>query len=152
MLVLVNPNDARAVRNSNNVAALYEQMVNQKHPMEATAKYLSADYIQHNPILADGAAALGEYFSQVIQQHPKVHVVVHKIIAVDDYVFAHVNFLNLLSDDPADTGVAGVDIYKFDENGKAIEHWDALQIVGTPANAAPWAGPNIPRVGPHEMF
>jgi hypothetical protein len=49
---------------------------------------------------------------------------VHRIIAVGDYVWAHVNFLNLFNDDPEDTGIAGVDIYKMDADGKAIEHWD----------------------------
>ena len=31
-----------------------------------------------------------------------------------------------------DTGIAGVDIYRFDEDGKAAEHWDALELVGDP--------------------
>ena len=58
-------------------------------------------------------------------------VVVHRIIAVGDYVWAHVNFLNLFNDDPEDTGIAGVDIYKMDADGKAIEHWDTLQSSAT---------------------
>jgi hypothetical protein len=32
-----------------------------------------------------------------------------------------VNFLNLLNDDPHDIGIAGVDIFKMDADGKAIE-------------------------------
>lgn len=152
MLVLVDANDARAVRNKDNVLALYDLMINQKKSEEATAKYLRPDYIQHNPLIAEGAAALGQYFGQVTREHERARVVVHKIIAVGDYVFAHVNFLNLLTDDPEDTGIAGVDIYKFDDEGLAIEHWDALQLVGNPANSAPWAAPNIPRANPHGMF
>ena len=76
----------------------------------------------------------------------------HKIIAVGDYVWAHVHFLNLFNDDPADTGVAGVDIYKMDPEGKAVEHWDALQFVGDPMNSAPMLGPSIPRANPNGMF
>ena len=72
--------------------------------------------------------------------------------AVGDYVFAHVNFVNLLTDDPKDTGVAGVDIYKMNTQGKAVEHWDALELVGDPKNSAPWVGPNIPRANPNGMF
>jgi predicted SnoaL-like aldol condensation-catalyzing enzyme len=152
MLVLVNPDDGRAVRNITNVLALYEQMINQKKSEEATAAFLRHDYIQHNPLIADGAVALGQYFGQVTRSHQRARVVVHKIIAVGDYVFAHVNFLNLLSDDPADTGIAGVDIYRFDENGKAAEHWDTLQLVGSPSNSAPWISPNIPRANLQGMF
>ena len=69
-----------------------------------------------------------------------------------DYVWAHVNFLNLFNDDPQDTGVAGVDLYKMDADGKAIEHWDVLQVVGDPKNAAPWLGPNVPPANPNGMF
>ena len=29
-------------------------------------------------------------------------------------------------------GIAGVDIYKMDADGRAIEHWDTLQFVGNP--------------------
>ena len=82
-----------------------------------------------------------------LHAHPGAHVVVHRIIAIGDYVFAHVNFVNLLTDDPNDTGIAGVDIYKMNAEGKAIEHWDA-EFVGDPKNSAPWVGWNIPRANP----
>ena len=152
MIVLVDPNDARAVRNKDNVLALYELMINQKKSEEATARLATPDYIQHNPLIADGALALGKYFGQVTREHERARVVVHRIIAVGDYVFAHVNFLNLLTDDPADTGIAGVDIYRMNADGLAVEHWDTLQPVGDPKNSAPWVAPNIPRANPHGMF
>jgi predicted SnoaL-like aldol condensation-catalyzing enzyme len=69
----------------------------------------------------------------------------HRIIAVGDYVWVHSNFLNIVNDDPSDTGIAGIDIFKMDADGRAIEHWEALQLVGTPENSAPWLEPNIPR-------
>lgn len=152
MIVLVDENDKRAVRNTDNVLALYDLMINQKKSEEATAKLVSPDYIQHNPLIADGAAALGRYFADVTRAHPRARVDVHKIIAVGDYVFAHVNFLNLLTDDPADTGIAGVDMYKMNADGLAVEHWDTLQLVGGPTNSAPWVAPNIPRTSSHGMF
>jgi predicted SnoaL-like aldol condensation-catalyzing enzyme len=58
----------------------------------------------------------------------------------------------LFNDDAADTGIAGVDIYKMDAEGKAVEHWDTLQLVGDPKNSAPMLGPNIPRANSHGMF
>ncbi len=152
MIVLVDTNDKRAVRNKDNVLALYDLMINKKKAEEATAKLVSPKYIQHNPLIADGAVALGQYFGEVTRAHPRARVEVHKIIAVDDYVFAHVNFLNLLTDDPEDTGIAGVDMYKMDADGLAVEHWDALQLVGSAANSAPWVAPNIPRTNPRGMF
>ena len=152
MLILVGPNDSRAIRNKDNVLALYDLMINKKQSEEATAKFVSPAYIQHNPLIADGSVALGKFFGQVTRERAKARVIVHRIIAVDDYVWAHVNFLNLFNDDPDDTGIAGVDIYRMDADGKAVEHWDTLQIVGDPKNSVPLIGPNIPRANPNGMF
>jgi predicted SnoaL-like aldol condensation-catalyzing enzyme len=152
MIELVDPNDSRAVRNKNNVLALYDQMINRKNSEEATARLVSPAYIQHNPLIADGSVALGKYFGQVTRERAKARVVVHRIIAVGDYVWAHVNFLNLFNDDPKDTGIAGVDIYRMDGDGKAIEHWDTLQFVGDPKNSAPWVAPNLARANSNGMF
>jgi predicted SnoaL-like aldol condensation-catalyzing enzyme len=103
-IVLVDPRDQQAVRNIDNVLTLYQMMINENKAEEGTAKFLTPDYIQHNPLIADGSASLGKYFAGVKTAHPNAHVVVHRIIAVGDYVFAHVNFVNLLTDDPNDAG------------------------------------------------
>jgi predicted SnoaL-like aldol condensation-catalyzing enzyme len=152
MITLVDPNNNRALRNKDNVLAWYDLMINRKKPEEAAAKFVDPAYVQHNPLIADGSDALGKYFGQVMRQRANARVVVHRIIAFGDYVWAHANFLNLFNDDPQDTGVAGVDIFRMDAEGKAIEHWDVLQLVGDPKNSAPWVAPNIPRANPNGMF
>jgi len=152
MVVLVDPNDRRAVRNTNNVLALYEQMINQKQSEAATATFVGPAYIQHNPLIPDGPVALGQFFGKVTRERARARVVVHRIIAVGEYVWVHLHFLNLFSDDPQDTGIAGVDIYRMDADGRAIEHWDTLQVVGDPKNSAPMVAPNIPRANPNGMF
>jgi len=105
MIEIIDTNDNRAVRNKNNVLALYEMMINTKKSEEGTVKYVSPAYIQHNPLIADGSVALGKFFAQVTRERAQARVVVHRIIAVGDYVWAHVNFLNLFNDDPNDTGI-----------------------------------------------
>jgi predicted SnoaL-like aldol condensation-catalyzing enzyme len=152
MIEIIDANDSRAVRNKNNVLALYDLMINKKKSEEGTAKFVSLVYIQHNPLIADGSLALGKFFAQITGERANARVVVHRIIATGDYVWAHVNFLNLFNDDPNDTGIAGVDIYRMDADGKAIEHWDTLQLVGYPSNSAPLIAPNIPRANPNGMF
>jgi len=152
MIELVNSNDSRAVRNKDNVLNFYDLVINKKRSEEFVGQFMTPGYIQHNPLIADGAEALGKFFGQITRERANARVVVDKIIAVGDYVFAHVNFLNLFNDDPEDTGIAGVDIYKMDAEGRAIEHWDTLQLVGDPKNSAPWLAPNIPRANSHGMF
>jgi predicted SnoaL-like aldol condensation-catalyzing enzyme len=152
MIEILDTNDSRAVRNKNNILELYDLMINTKRSEEGTAKHVRPGYIQHNPLIPDGSVALGQFFAKITRERARARVVVHKIIAVGDYVWAHVNFLNLFHDNPADTGIAGVDIYKMDAEGKAVEHWDTLQFVGEPENAAPMLGSNIPRANPNGMF
>ncbi len=136
MIVTVDPNDAKTVRNKDNVLALYEQMINQKQSAEAVSRYTVPDYVQHNPNVPDFAAGLVAAFGKTTRDRARFRVVVHRIIAVGDYVWAHVNFLNLFTDDPGDLGIAGVDIYKMNAEGQAVEHWDVLQPVPDATQAA----------------
>ena len=152
MIETININDSGAIRNKNNVLGFYDLVINQKKSEEFIGKFISPAYIQHNPLIANGPDALGEFFGQITKERAQARVVVHKIIAVGDYVWAHVNFLHLFNDDPQDTGIAEVDIYKMDADGRAIEHWDTLQFVGDQKNSAPWFAPNVPRSNPNGMF
>jgi len=152
MIELVDANDSRAVRNKNSVLGFYDLVINKKRSEESVARFVTTSYVQHNPIISDGAAALGQFFGKVTRERARARVEVHRIIAVGDYVWAHVKFLNLFNDDPRDTGIAGVDIYKMDADGKAVEHWDVLQVVGDPKNSAPWLASNIPQANAHGMF
>lgn len=152
MIVLINPDDRRAVRNKETLLGFYELAINNKKPEEAAAMYVAPGYIQHNPLIPDGSEALGRYFAQITTDFPRARVVVHRIIAVGDYVWAHVNFLNINNNDLEDPGIAGVDIWKMDDEGNALEHWDTLQPAGTPDDAAPWVAPGLPRANQNGMF
>jgi predicted SnoaL-like aldol condensation-catalyzing enzyme len=44
------------------------------------------DYIQHNPLIADGSATLGESFGHYTREHAQARVIVHPVIAAGDYV------------------------------------------------------------------
>lgn len=136
MIVIVDPNDERAVRNKDNILALYDQMINKKNSERAVSNFLVPGYIQHNPLVPDGADGLAGFFAKVTKDHANVRIVVHRVIAAGDYVWTHVNFINLFNDNPQDRGVAGVDIFKMNADSKAIEHWDVLQEVGDPQSAA----------------
>lgn len=105
MLKLVDSNDHRAVRNLNNIVDLHEVMINQRRPAEAVAQFLDPGYIQHDPLLTTGAEGLSSFFDNVLKDRPHARWVGHRVIAVDDYVWIHSNFLNLFNDDPDDTGI-----------------------------------------------
>jgi len=136
MKPLIISHDVKSKRNAEAVLAFYDEMINKKHAIQATEKYLVPDYIQHNPVIPTTAKALGELFNSVTGARKNLRVVVHHIIAGGDWVWAHVNFVNLYNDDLNDRGVAGVDIYRFNVDGKMVEHWDVLQEVPDPVKAA----------------
>ena len=130
----IHANDEQSKRNVETVLALYDEMINQHSSVEAVKKYLRPDYIQHNPLIQTGAEALGKFFEQVATAFPRLRVVVHNVIAVDNYVWAHINFLNITNNDPDDRGLNGVDIFRFDDDGlirrlEAFLDFDQIEMV-----------------------
>ncbi len=56
--------DKRIERNKENVRAFYDLMFNQCEPRRAVESYVGAQYLQHNPEVADGPEAFIEYFER----------------------------------------------------------------------------------------
>src|SRR6266403_640446 len=81
---------------------------------------VSGRYLQHNPLFSNGLDAIVGY----IKQAGRIPCEVKRVAIEGDRAVVHGRYL-----DWGGKETAGVDIFRFDENGKVVEHWDVLQPV-----------------------
>jgi predicted SnoaL-like aldol condensation-catalyzing enzyme len=137
-------------RNKSNVVAYYTRAFNDKEPEDAVDNYVGFDkpgedldgsgeehlYIQHNPLAESGAPAFIAFVRSFTASFPNYHVDIRRVIAECDLVVTHAKVTGAEAIWPI--GAKVVDIFRLDENGKIVEHWDVLAPLSpTSANGNP---------------
>lgn len=80
-------------------------------------------YLQHNPMVADGLAGLGEALQALADKGmPMVYTANHKVLGQGNMV------LTISEGKFLDQHVSFYDLFRVD-NGKIVEHWDTIEVI-----------------------
>lgn len=105
------------------VLAFYERY--NERDVEGALSYLGEQYIQHNPWVADGPKGFRRFVTFLRDNFPDGRNEVKRVIAEGDTVALHVHSHRV----PGDTGRAIFDVFRVDDSGKIVEHWDVVQDI-----------------------
>jgi len=100
------------------------------NPRKAVELYVGNRYIQHNPLVGEGIEPFITYFEKMAAVYPDKSIEFVRAVAEDNLVALHTH-----QKWPGGDEYVTMDFFRFDENGKIIEHWDSMQqIPETTAN------------------
>ena len=110
-------------QNKENAIAFYK-MAYEGNPQKAMELYVGDQYIQHNPDVADGVSGFIAYFDRMQAEYPEKSIEFVRSVAEGNLVALHTHQIW-----PGNDEYVTMDFFRFDENGKICEHWDAIQEV-----------------------
>ncbi|MCG6222598.1 nuclear transport factor 2 family protein [Vibrio diabolicus] len=111
--------------NKRNAIAFYETAY-RGNPKKAVEDYVGDEYIQHNPLVGNGPEARYTH-SFPTRRPPSISnkdITFVRAIAEGNLVALHTH-----QTWPNDIEYVTMDFFRFDHNGKIVEHWDALQEI-----------------------
>ena len=79
--------------------------------------------------MGDGKAAFIEYFERMAAEHPNKTIRFVRAVAEGDLVALHTH-----QRWPGDAEYVTMDFFRFDTEGRVVEHWDSIQQI--PAESA----------------
>ena len=110
-------------KNKRNAIEFY-RMSYEGNPRQAVELYVGTEYIQHNPLVGDGTAPFIAYFERMAAEYTNKSIEFVRAVAEDDLVALHTH-----QKWPENEEYVTMDFFRFDANGKIVEHWDSMQQI-----------------------
>ena len=109
--------------NKENAIAFYK-MAYDGDPEKAVELFGGLKYTQHNPMVGNGFEPFNEYFKKMKNEYPDKSIEFVRAVAEGDLVALHTHQIW-----PDNDEYVTMDFFRFDENGKIVEHWDSIQQI-----------------------
>ena len=109
--------------NKKNAIAFY-QAAFLGDPERAVEEYVGSEYIQHNPLVGNGKQPFIDYFKEMDCKYPNKSIEFVRAVAEGDLVALHT-----LQKWPSGEQYVTMDFFRFDADGKIVEHWDSIQLI-----------------------
>ncbi|WP_375578216.1 ester cyclase [Marivirga tractuosa] len=113
----------RLEQNKENAIEFYKTAF-EGNPAKAVELYVGQEYIQHNPVVANGTQGFIDYFERMQKEYPNKNVEFVRAVAENDLVGLHTH-----QTWQGDAEYVTMDFFRFDDNGKIVEHWDSIQQI-----------------------
>ena len=110
-------------KNKSNAIEFYRMSYN-GNPGKAVELYVGNEYIQHNPLVDNGVEPFIEYFERMATEYPNKTIEFVRAVAEGNIVALHTH-----QQWPGNDQYVTMDFFRFDENGKIVEHWDSIQQI-----------------------
>jgi|GEM_PF-3504281 len=113
-------------RNKQTVLNFYDLATNGRDPKRAVELFVGEHYKQHNPDASNDKQGFIDILGSIGKNNKDWVSTFHRVIAEENLVIVHAH--HQITWKPHDTGLGSLDIFLLDDNGKIIEHWDAMRV------------------------
>ena len=110
-------------KNKKNAIEFYK-MSYDGDPRKAVELYVGTEYIQHNPLVGDGTEPFIAYFEKMAKEYTDKNIEFVRAVEEGNLVALHTH-----QKWPGDEEYVTMDFFRFDDNGKIVEHWDSMQQI-----------------------
>jgi len=110
-------------KNKKNAIEFY-RMSYEGNPRKAVELYVGDEYIQHNPLVSNGIEPFIAYFEEMAKEYPDKSIEFVRAVGEGNLVALHTH-----QEWPGEDEYVTMDFFRFDENGKIVEHWDSIQQI-----------------------